>query len=73
MFNETPPDIETYAIEKPARIAIDFPGATSNLDRKRYSLPYGNATRAMVLESGDRLDSRVWLVGDWTTLIEAVY
>ena len=53
-FNETPPDIETYAIEKPARIAIDFPGATSSLDRKRYSLPYGNATKAMVLESGDR-------------------
>ena len=53
-FNETPPDIKTYAIEKPARIAVDFPGATSSLDRKRYSLPYGNATKAMVLESGDR-------------------
>jgi type IV pilus assembly protein PilQ len=53
-FNETPPDIETYAIEKPARIAIDFAGATSSLDRKRYTLPYGNATKAVVLESGDR-------------------
>jgi len=53
-FNETPPDIKSYAIEKPARIAIDFPGASSDLEQKRYSLPYGNATKAMVLESGDR-------------------
>ncbi len=53
-FNETPPDFKTYAIEKPARIAVDFPGATSSLKQKRYSLPYGNATNAVVLESGDR-------------------
>ncbi|MEM9254237.1 MAG: type IV pilus secretin PilQ [Pseudomonadota bacterium] len=53
-FNEPPPDIEAYSIEKPARIAIDFPGATSSLEQKRYSLPYGNATKAVVLESGDR-------------------
>ena len=53
-FNETPPDIKSYSIEKPARIAIDFPGTTSSLEQKRYSLPYGNATKAVVLESGDR-------------------
>ena len=53
-FNETPPDIKAYSIEKPARIAIDFPNTTSSLERKRYSLPYGNATGAVVLESGDR-------------------
>jgi type IV pilus assembly protein PilQ len=53
-FNETPPDFKTYAIEKPARIAVDFPGTTSSLAQKRYSLPYGNATKAVVLESGDR-------------------
>ncbi|MAT93891.1 MAG: type IV pilus secretin PilQ [Halioglobus sp.] len=53
-FNEPPPDIKTYSIEKPARIAVDFPGATSDLERKRFSLPYGNATKAVVLESGDR-------------------
>ncbi len=53
-FSETPPDFKTYAIEKPARIAVDFPGTTSSLDQKRYSLPYGNATNAVVLESGDR-------------------
>ncbi|HEY6131442.1 MAG TPA: AMIN domain-containing protein, partial [Halioglobus sp.] len=53
-FNEPPPDFKTYAIEKPARIAVDFPGAKSSLDQKRYSLPYGNASKAVVLESGDR-------------------
>jgi type IV pilus assembly protein PilQ len=53
-FNGAPPDFKTYAIEKPARIAVDFPGTTSSLAQKRYSLPYGNATKAVVLESGDR-------------------
>ncbi|GAB5452286.1 MAG: type 4a pilus secretin PilQ [Halioglobus sp.] len=53
-FNETPPELKSYSIEKPARIALDFPGATSSLERKRFSLPYGNATKALVLESGDR-------------------
>ncbi len=53
-FNEPPPEMKSYSIEKPARIAIDFPGATSSLDAKRYTLPYGNATKALVLESGDR-------------------
>jgi type IV pilus assembly protein PilQ len=53
-FSETPPDFKTYAIEKPARIAVDLPGTTSSLQQKRFSLPYGNATNAVVLESGDR-------------------
>ncbi len=53
-FNETPPKMEAYTIEKPARIAVDFPDTTSGLDQKRYSLPYGNATGVVVLESGDR-------------------
>nr|WP_241521068.1 type IV pilus secretin PilQ family protein [Kineobactrum sediminis] len=53
-FDETPPAMEAYTIEKPARISIDFLGASSALDRKSYSLPYGNATGVVVLESGDR-------------------
>jgi type IV pilus assembly protein PilQ len=61
-FNEPPPDFKTYSIEKPARIAVDFPGTTSKLDQKRYSLPYGNATKAVVLESGDRTRLVVELV-----------
>ncbi len=53
-FNEAPPEIKSYTIEKPARIAIDFAGTKSALERKRYSLPYGNATGVVVLEAGDR-------------------
>ncbi|MDP4650496.1 MAG: type IV pilus secretin PilQ [Haliea sp.] len=53
-FDEAPPPMESYTIEKPARIAIDFPGARSALPQKSYSLPYGNATGVVVLESGDR-------------------
>ena len=53
-FDQPPPDLKSYTIEKPARIAIDFPNTKSALDQKRYSLPYGNATGVVVLESGDR-------------------
>jgi len=54
-FSEAPPaDFSAYTIEEPARIAIDFPGTKSALEQKRYSLPYGNATGVVELESGDR-------------------
>lgn len=53
-FDQPPPEMKSYTIEKPARIAIDFADTKSGLDRKRYSLPYGNATGVVVLESGDR-------------------
>jgi len=54
-FSAAPPaDFSAYTIEEPARIAIDFPGTKSALEQKRYSLPFGNATGVVVLESGDR-------------------
>jgi type IV pilus assembly protein PilQ len=54
-FDQAPPaELQSYTIEKPARIAIDFPDTQSQLDSKRYSLPYGNATGVLVLESGER-------------------
>jgi type IV pilus assembly protein PilQ len=61
-FNEPPPEASAYTIEKPARIALDLPGTGSSLERKRYSLPYGNATGVVVLESGDRTRMVVNLV-----------
>ena len=61
-FDGTPPDPKSYTIEKPARIALDFPGTTSDLDRKKFALPYGNATGVVVLESGDRTRMIVNLV-----------
>ncbi|MBP6681687.1 MAG: type IV pilus secretin PilQ [Halioglobus sp.] len=53
-FDGLPPQLKSYTIEKPARIAIDFPDTRSALEQKRFSLPYGNATGVVVLESGDR-------------------
>lgn len=54
-FDSAPPEeLKAYTIEKPARISIDFPNTSSELDEKRFSLPYGNATGVLVLESGDR-------------------
>ncbi|RLA50163.1 MAG: type IV pilus secretin PilQ, partial [Gammaproteobacteria bacterium] len=61
-FDQIPADINAYTIEKPARIAIDFPDTSSALDSKRYSLPYGNATGVVVLQSGDRTRMVVNLV-----------
>ena len=61
-FDETPPTASTYTIEKPARLAIDFPNTSSGLERKRFSLPYGNATGVLMLESGDRTRMVVNLV-----------
>ncbi len=61
-FDEAPPEMQAYTIEKPARIAVDFPGTKSGLSEKRFELPYGNATGVVVLESGDRTRMVVNLV-----------
>ena len=61
-FDGTPPEPKAYTIEKPARISMDFENVSSALDRKKYSLPYGNATGVMVLESGNRTRMIVNLV-----------
>ena len=54
-FSEPPSaDIESYTIEDPARIVVDFPDTQSGLKEKRYALSQANATSVMVLESGDR-------------------
>ena len=61
-FDGPPPEPTAYTIEKPARISMDLPGVSSDLDRKKYALPYGNATGVVVLESGDRTRMIVNLV-----------
>lgn len=54
-FSGPPPaDLESYTIEDPARIVVDFPNTTSSLAEKRFALSQANATSVMVLESGDR-------------------
>ena len=62
-FSEPPSaDIESYTIEDPARIVLDFPDTRSGLEQKRYPLSQANATSVMVLESGDRTRMIVNLV-----------
>ncbi|MBA6413948.1 type IV pilus secretin PilQ [Parahaliea sp. F7430] len=61
-FDQAPPEMKAYTIERPARIAIDFPDTKSALERKRYTLNYGNATGVVVLESGGRTRMVVNLV-----------
>ncbi len=61
-FDGPPPEPKAYTIEKPARISMDFPGVASALDRKKFALPYGNATGVVVLESGGRTRMIVNLV-----------
>jgi type IV pilus assembly protein PilQ len=61
-FDGTPPEPEAYTIEQPARISMDFADTASALERKKFSLPYGNATGVMVLESGNRTRMIVNLV-----------
>jgi type IV pilus assembly protein PilQ len=61
-FDGPPPTPESYTIDKPARIAMDLPGVSSALDRKKFALPYGNATGVVVIESGGRTRMIVNLV-----------
>ncbi|HUH37760.1 MAG TPA: type IV pilus secretin PilQ family protein [Spongiibacteraceae bacterium] len=53
-FDSTPPEPAGYTIEKPARIALDFPGVTSRIDQKKHALNYENASSAVLLESAGR-------------------
>ena len=53
-FDGVPPEPKGYNIEKPARIALDFAGVGSQLTQKKFPLSYGNASSAIVLESGGR-------------------
>lgn len=53
-FDGTPPQPSAYNIERPARIAIDLPGVSSELAQKKFPLSYGNAQSVVVLEAADR-------------------
>ncbi|WP_019528362.1 type IV pilus secretin PilQ [Dasania marina] len=53
-FDGVPPEPKGYNIEKPARIALDFPGVSSQLKQKKHPLSFGNASSAVVIESAGR-------------------
>lgn len=53
-FDQTPPDVRSYSIERPARIALDLVGAKSALDSRNHNLGTGNARSVTVVEAQDR-------------------
>ena len=71
-FDSVPPVPVGYNIERPARIALDFPGVQSALDKKKYTLSYGNAQSVVILESQDRSRMVINLVelAAYTTTVE---
>jgi len=54
IFDGTPPLVDGYTIEKPARIALDLKGASSSLKDKYHNLGLGNAKRMTVIGTKDR-------------------
>ena len=54
LFDGQPPEPQVYAIEAPARIALDLADTTSSLKQRRHTLDMGNAQSVMVVESGGR-------------------
>jgi len=54
VFDAAPPEPQGYAIEDPARIAIDLSGVKSNLDEKYHKLSAGNTQSVTVLEAGGK-------------------
>ncbi len=71
-FDDVPPEPSTYNIERPARIAMDLPGVSSALERKKYTLSYGNAQSVVVLDTNDRTRVVVNLVelSEYTTTVD---
>ncbi len=53
-FDGAAPQPNAYNIERPARIALDLPGVSSELSQKKFPLTYGNAQSVVVLEAADR-------------------
>ena len=52
-FSDSPPTPEGYTIDSPARIVLDLPGVTSDLERK-HTLSFENARSAVLLGTSDR-------------------
>tara|TARA_R110002072_G_scaffold45422_7_gene126389 strand:+ start:12168 stop:14324 length:2157 start_codon:yes stop_codon:yes gene_type:complete len=53
-FDGTPPAVDGYTIERPARIALDLSGVKNSLAEKYHNLGLGNAKRMTVIGTKDR-------------------
>ena len=53
-LSEAPPEPLSFAIDDPARVALDFPGVTVNLPRKSQTIGVGVARSVTAVEAGGR-------------------
>jgi type IV pilus assembly protein PilQ len=53
-FDGAPPEVKGYSIDRPARVALDLIGASSDLASKYHNLGAGNARNITVVEAKDR-------------------
>ena len=53
-LSEAPPEPLSFAIDDPARLALDFPGVTVNLPRKSQTIGVGVARSVTAVEAGGR-------------------
>jgi type IV pilus assembly protein PilQ len=54
VFSGVPPKPSDFATDNPARIAIDFPGATNRIGRKAIPIGLGAAHSLVAIEASDR-------------------
>ncbi|MFL9813405.1 type IV pilus secretin PilQ [Stutzerimonas sp. VN223-3] len=64
-FDEPVPTPRGYTLDQPARIALDLPGVSSNLDMKTRELGVGNARSVTVVEA----QGRTRLIVNLTSLV----
>ena len=62
-FNTTPPSPETFVIETPARLTMDFTNVTSQLTERRFQPSVPGADSVMILEAQGRTRMVVNLTG----------
>jgi type IV pilus assembly protein PilQ len=53
-FSTTAPEPGTFTIDSPARIALDFPGVSIGLKKRKQNIGIGMARSVMAIESGGR-------------------
>lgn len=72
IFDSAPPAPQGYTVEKPARIALDFPGVTLAVKERRQNLGYENASSAQLLEASGRtrLTLNLVQIAPYTTHVE---
>ena len=71
-FSEMPPQPAGYTIENPARIVLDFPGVSVDLEQKKFPLAFANSKSVVILSAGgrSRMIMNLESLADYKTRIE---